>query len=100
MKTLLILVTAAFIVIISGCNTSNNDSATNDTIKCLNKVDLLKIDTTLFLKKDTVLNRANTIKEDEDFMAKYICPNHCDGSGSSKPGECKKCGMELIENID
>jgi hypothetical protein len=35
-----------------------------------------------------------------EYTAKYICPNHCKGSGSDKPGECENpdCGMELMEN--
>ncbi|NJO88032.1 MAG: hypothetical protein HC831_02995 [Chloroflexia bacterium] len=35
-----------------------------------------------------------------EYTAKYICPNHCKGSGSDKQGECKNpdCGMELMEN--
>ncbi|MBN1252456.1 MAG: hypothetical protein JXR51_05760 [Bacteroidales bacterium] len=33
-----------------------------------------------------------------EYTAKYICPNHCKGSGSDKEGECPVCGMELMEN--
>ncbi len=35
-----------------------------------------------------------------EYTAKYICPNHCKGSGSDKAGECSnaECGMELMEN--
>ena len=28
----------------------------------------------------------------------YICPMKCEGSGSDKPGKCKVCGMDLVEN--
>jgi len=34
----------------------------------------------------------------KEFTKKYICPNHCKGSGSEKSGICSDCGMELIEN--
>lgn len=44
--------------------------------------------------------QSTTLEEDKDFIAKYVCPNHCNGSGSEKQGTCSICGMELIENID
>ena len=37
---------------------------------------------------------------DYDYTAPYICPNHCPGSGSDKPGKCPVCGMDLISNPD
>ncbi len=37
---------------------------------------------------------------DYDYTAPYICPNHCPGSGSDKPGKCPVCGMDLIPNPD
>ncbi len=35
-----------------------------------------------------------------EYTSKFICPNHCKGSGSDKEGECSnpECGMELMEN--
>ncbi len=44
--------------------------------------------------------KATTTLADYDYTAPYICPNHCPGSGSNKPGECPVCGMELIPNPD
>ena len=54
--------------------------------------------------KDTVM--ADTTEEEEttelskEYTSKYICPMHCKGSGSDKPGTCPVCGMEYIENPD
>ncbi len=42
----------------------------------------------------------NTKLSDYDYTAPYICPNHCPGSGSDKPGKCPVCGMDLIPNPD
>ena len=36
----------------------------------------------------------------KEFTSKYICPMHCKGSGSDKPGTCPVCGMEYILNPD
>lgn len=49
---------------------------------------------------DNSSKQSKTIEEDDDFVAKYICPNHCNGSGSNDKGTCKICGMDLIENLD
>jgi len=45
--------------------------------------------------------KADTARpSDYDYTAPYICPNHCQGSGSDKPGKCPVCGMDLIPNPD
>ncbi|MTB50405.1 heavy metal-binding domain-containing protein [Lewinella sp. W8] len=31
--------------------------------------------------------------EGKEHTSAYVCPMHCDGSGSDKPGECPVCGM-------
>jgi hypothetical protein len=52
------------------------------------------------LQNDSAKEQAATLDEDTDFIARYICPNHCNGSGSVEFGSCTICGMELIENLD
>lgn len=37
-------------------------------------------------------------KSGPEYTSKYICPMHCEGSGSDKPGECPKCGMDYKLN--
>ncbi len=44
------------------------------------------------------LSSKGTKKLGKEYTARYICPDHCKGSGSDKPGVCADCGMELIEN--
>lgn len=39
-----------------------------------------------------------TIKKGKEYTSKYVCPEHCKGSGSDKPGKCSECGMDLVEN--
>ena len=70
-------------------NSSDADNSNKDS---------LNIDSEII---DTVqINQSETIEEDNDYVAKYICPMHCEGSGNDKAGNCKVCGMELIENLD
>jgi len=38
--------------------------------------------------------------EKKEFVSAYVCPMHCEGSGSDKEGECPKCGMDYVKNED
>ncbi len=35
-----------------------------------------------------------------EFTSAYICPMHCEGSGSDKAGKCPVCEMDLRANED
>lgn len=39
-------------------------------------------------------------KSGPEYTSAYICPMHCPGSGSDKPGKCPKCGMDYVKNED
>ena len=32
------------------------------------------------------------------YTSAYVCPMHCAGSGSGKPGVCPVCGMDYVVN--
>ena len=36
----------------------------------------------------------------KEYDSAYICPMHCEDSGSDKEGECPKCGMAYVKNED
>lgn len=79
---------------ISGCASQSSDSE-NETdttiVQMEQKMDELESnDSTKAVDKNSVLGK--------EYTAKYICPDHCKGSGSDEPGECSNCGMELMEN--
>ena len=38
--------------------------------------------------------------QSKEYASAYICPMHCEGSGSDQPGTCPVCGMEYRENPD
>jgi len=42
----------------------------------------------------------STEKQGKEYTAAYVCPMHCDGSGSDTEGTCDTCGMTLVENED
>lgn len=33
-----------------------------------------------------------------EYTSAYICPMHCEGSGSAEPGKCPTCGMDYVQN--
>ncbi|TAF64472.1 MAG: hypothetical protein EAZ55_11595 [Cytophagales bacterium] len=34
----------------------------------------------------------------KEYASMYVCPMHCEGSGSEKPGKCPVCEMDYVEN--
>jgi predicted nucleic acid binding AN1-type Zn finger protein len=34
----------------------------------------------------------------KEYTSKYICPMHCEGSGSETEGQCPVCGMDYVLN--
>ncbi len=34
----------------------------------------------------------------KEYDSKYICPMHCEGSGSNQPGDCPVCHMHYKKN--
>lgn len=40
----------------------------------------------------------NPEEQGPEYTSAYICPMHCEGSGSDKPGSCPVCGMDYVVN--
>ena len=49
-------------------------------------------------KGDTSTKTEQT--EKKEYASAYVCPMHCEGSGSDAEGECPKCGMNYVKNED
>lgn len=47
-------------------------------------------------------NNANrteqTEKQGKEYTSAYICPMHCEESGSDEAGKCPVCGMDYVKN--
>ncbi len=37
-------------------------------------------------------------KQGKEYTSKYVCPMHCEGSGSDEEGKCPVCGMTYVLN--
>ena len=40
----------------------------------------------------------NENKQGKEYTSAYVCPMHCEGSGSSSEGQCPVCEMDYIKN--
>ena len=47
-------------------------------------------------KKST--NTEQTDQMGKEYTSAYICPMHCEGSGSDVPGKCPVCNMDYVQN--
>ena len=36
----------------------------------------------------------------KEYDSDYVCPMHCEGSGSDQEGKCPKCGMTYVVNAE
>ena len=74
------------------------------TVKTILGILLLSVMlTTVSCKNDKKEEDATTKTEQaekKEFASAYVCPMHCEGSGSDQEGECPKCGMAYVKNED
>ena len=47
---------------------------------------------------DSGETKAKTEQQGKEYTSAYICPMHCDGSGSDKAGTCPVCKMDYVAN--
>ncbi|WP_047416536.1 heavy metal-binding domain-containing protein [Cellulophaga sp. Hel_I_12] len=53
-----------------------------------------KTETTTETKTET------TETQGVEYTSAYVCPMHCEGSGSDMEGKCPSCGMTYVKNED
>ena len=41
-----------------------------------------------------------TEEQGKEYTSAYVCPMHCEGSGSDEEGNCPVCGMDYVLNED
>lgn len=49
-------------------------------------------------KEDTTTKTEQSEKKGKEHTSAYVCPMHCEGSGSETEGECPTCGMAYKKN--
>lgn len=48
----------------------------------------------------SVVSCGSSATENVAYTAAYVCPMHCEGSGSEEMGTCPACGMDYVMNED
>jgi hypothetical protein len=45
-------------------------------------------------------NKTNQVSDQKgkEYTSAFICPMHCEGSGSDQAGKCPVCGMDYVKN--
>ncbi len=71
-KTIFLAGTIAFLGVACNSNTSENSSESETT--------------------------EESAAQGKEYTSKYVCPMHCEGSGSDEPGLCPVCGMDYVLN--
>ncbi len=82
------------LILFGSCKNNSQNKNNSDSTKT-EKIDTNNLDT---IKTKVISAQQQTLGK--EFTSKYICPMHCKGSGSDKPGTCPVCGMEYILNPD
>lgn len=53
-------------------------------------------------KQDSAAKKTDATESEaqqgKEYTSKYICPMHCEGSGSETEGTCPVCGMDYVLN--
>ncbi|MEX6625522.1 heavy metal-binding domain-containing protein [Tenacibaculum salmonis] len=49
-------------------------------------------------KEHTTTEKTSVEKKGKEYTSAYVCPMHCEDSGSDKEGKCPTCGMTYIDN--
>ena len=50
-------------------------------------------------KPEATMEQTETAEElGKEYTSTYVCPMHCEGSGSEEEGNCPKCGMAYVLN--
>lgn len=49
---------------------------------------------------DAAAGEAKAHGAGKEYTSAYICPMHCQGSGSDQAGTCPACGMDYVAQAD
>ena len=49
---------------------------------------------------DNATEETEAAEQGPEYTSAYVCPMHCEGSGSDEPGKCPVCGMDYVANED
>jgi hypothetical protein len=68
----------------SSCGNKSSDAATPEVSETTDTKEVVDADA----------------KQGKEYTSAYVCPMHCEGSGSDVAGKCPVCGMDYVQNED
>lgn len=73
----------------------------------MSKLKMLMLSLSLTLAAGTIIScggnssaESTTEQQGKEYTSAYICPMHCEGSGSDEAGKCPVCGMDYVANTE
>mgnify|MGYP000500304870 CR=1 FL=1 len=101
-RTIIGIAFASVLVLTVSCkgkNAENNEPSTEETMD--HDMDHKDHDMDSMDHKDHNMGEMGTAdKQGKKYTSKYVCPMHCEGSGSDAEGKCPVCGMTYVMNED
>ncbi len=49
---------------------------------------------------EAAADMGETHTQGKEYTSAYVCPMHCEGSGSDQPGTCPVCGMDYVARAE
>ncbi|MEZ4896214.1 MAG: heavy metal-binding domain-containing protein [Saprospiraceae bacterium] len=49
---------------------------------------------------DRAMDTTSVHGNGKEYTSAYVCPMHCEGSGSDEPGKCPVCGMDYVAQAE
>ncbi|MCB0634645.1 MAG: heavy metal-binding domain-containing protein [Saprospiraceae bacterium] len=51
-------------------------------------------------QEEVMATEADAHGEGKEYTSAYVCPMHCEGSGSDEMGKCPVCGMDYVAQAE
>lgn len=97
MKTISIISKVSFLALVlaaSSCGNASNKTSNTDAATSMATEEQMQ-------HQDHAMQSDlshSVVKDGPEYTSKYICPMHCEGSGSDEEGKCPVCGMTYVLN--
>jgi hypothetical protein len=95
MKTLSILQKSTlvlFVLFMASCGNTSKKSSTSDE-STTTEMQMQNED-----HSEHAMQMDSMVKDGPEYTSRYVCPMHCEGSGSDTEGKCPVCGMTYVLN--
>lgn len=86
------------VMFLSACNNSASEGGADSESTEINEGEASEADEVNAGESTEATEGEGDGKPGPEITSMYICPMHCDGSGSAEAGTCPACGMDYVFN--